>query len=67
MKKGKMCDFCGEKKAMNIIPNPNATGENWWDVCSFCDDYIKEAQEKDFKRIMEYHRDKHEVCQEKSE
>ena len=54
MKKGIMCDFCGENKAVVTIPNPNATGKNWWNVCDFCNEYINNAQEKHLKELVEH-------------
>jgi len=55
MKKQKVCDYCGENEAVKTIPNPNATGENWWDICSSCDEVIKKTQEDDIKMIIKIH------------
>ena len=50
------CTFCSEKEATTKILDPNNDTEDWWDVCEYCDKFIKEKQKEAFQAIIEDHK-----------
>ena len=42
----KKCDFCGEKKGIKLIPNPNMDSNDDWLVCEECEIHIDDCHKK---------------------